>query len=115
MTHDMHTYQAGRRVRVRVVRGVRSMTVRCDKRRTLRARGPHRRIEQAQHAGEQARCMTHDMHTYQAGRQVRVRAVRGELQRDSMLTKGKNSEHVDRTGALSEGRIRRAVKVHHTR
>ncbi len=31
------------------------------------------------------------------------------------MKKGKNSEHVGRTGAVSEGRIRRAGKMHDTR
>jgi hypothetical protein len=63
MTHDVCTYQAGRQVRVRAVRGeLQRDRTRCDKRRTLRARGPHRRIEQAQHAGAQSRCMTHSEH-----------------------------------------------------
>ena len=45
-----------------------------------------------------------------------VRAVRGERSVIShAVRKGKNSEHVGRTGALSEGRIRRAGKVHDTR
>ena len=48
MTHDVCTYRAGRQVRVRTVRGVRSMTARCDKRRSLRARGPHRCAERGQ-------------------------------------------------------------------
>ncbi len=59
--------------------------------------------------------MTHDMHTNQAGRQVRVRTVRGARSVIShAVPKGKNSEHVGRTGAMSEGRIRRAGKEHDT-
>ena len=59
--------------------------------------------------------MTHDEQTYQTGRQVRVRTVRGARSVIShAVPKGKNSEHVGRTGAVSEGRIRREGKVHHT-
>ena len=62
MTHGEYTYRTDRRVMVRAVRGERSVISSCDKRRTLRARGRHRRIEQAQHAGEQARCTAHHEH-----------------------------------------------------
>ncbi len=49
MTHDGQTYQTGRQVRVRTVRGVRSVISSCDKRRTVRARGPHRCNERGQY------------------------------------------------------------------
>ena len=44
-----------------------------------------------------------------------MRAVRGERSVISSCDKRRNSEHVGRTGAMSEGRIRRAGKVHDTR
>ncbi len=60
--------------------------------------------------------MTRYVCTYRAGRQVRVRTVRGARSVIShAVPKGKNSEHVGRTGAMSEGSIRRAVKMHDTR
>ncbi len=49
MTHDVRTYQAGRQVRVRVVRGVRSMTARCDKRRAFREHVGRRLNESVPH------------------------------------------------------------------
>ncbi len=62
--------------------------------------------EREQDTAEQARCMTHEVRTYQTGRQVMVRAVRGARSVISSCDKRKESAHVGRTGAMSEGRMR---------